>query len=200
MANQFRFFIGKNKEELDKTIPVIDDQMLMTVEPKNIYQDLNGERIKIEFNGDWNENDPSSDSFIKNRTHYIDKDGKIVKLPKKFLPDGSEVYPDIFMDQSSAEQAAARAEDIGNDGAYHVGQLLLVFVNGVPQWFYITEKRTLGVIGSNVSDGDLNNFYIQKSEVVKQWDNVDIEQYDLPISYGTVREVVGEIETVLKTV
>lgn len=36
---------------------------------------------------DWNENDPNSKNYVKNRTHYTKKDGTVVKLPKLYIPD-----------------------------------------------------------------------------------------------------------------
>lgn len=42
------------------------------------------------FRGNWNQNDPTADNYIENRTHYIDDKGNVHKLDKKFIdmPDG----------------------------------------------------------------------------------------------------------------
>lgn len=51
------------------------------------------------FRGNWNQNDPTADDYIKNRTHYVDNDGNVHKLDKKFIdmPDGivteESLYP-----------------------------------------------------------------------------------------------------------
>jgi hypothetical protein len=37
---------------------------------------------------DWNETDEEAKSFIKNKTHYIDKNGNIHRLDSKFMPSG----------------------------------------------------------------------------------------------------------------
>jgi hypothetical protein len=34
---------------------------------------------------DWNENDSSKNSYIKNRTHWEEQDGTVHKLDKKYL-------------------------------------------------------------------------------------------------------------------
>jgi hypothetical protein len=53
------------------------------------------------FRGNWNQNDPSADDYIKNRTHWVDDDGTVHKLDKKFIdvdmPDNviteDSIYP-----------------------------------------------------------------------------------------------------------
>lgn len=37
---------------------------------------------------DWNENDPDSSSYIKNKTHYTDANGTVYRLDSKYMPLG----------------------------------------------------------------------------------------------------------------
>lgn len=48
------------------------------------------------FRGNWNQNDPSADDYIKNRTHWVDDDGTVHKLDKKFV----DVPDDIVTEDS----------------------------------------------------------------------------------------------------
>lgn len=53
------------------------------------------------FKGDWNENDPSSPNYVKNRTHWVDGD-KVHKLDEKFIPDTIARVEDIPTDTGGA--------------------------------------------------------------------------------------------------
>ena len=44
------------------------------------------QRVK-KYRGNWDQNDPSADDYIKNRPFYTDETNHVVKLDKKYLPD-----------------------------------------------------------------------------------------------------------------
>lgn len=201
MVNQFKFFVGSSKQDLDENVAESKGQMLMTTDTSDIYYDSANGRNQISFFGDWNVNDKTSHYYIQNRTHYVDENGNVVPIPKKFLPAG-KALPDIFFSDGEAIEAIQHANDMSVDGSdYYIGQLLLVFdVEGNPQWKYVTKDKTLGVLGSGANIDSLVNVFVMKEEVVTDWYNVTQDQYDSPVSYGAVRQVIGEIENVLKTV
>lgn len=98
MANQFRFFVGKSKEILNtEKYPIVDGQMFKDQDSGELYEDVNGERKLLSFQGDWGENDEKSSGYIKNRTHYQNGD-ELVKLDVKFLPDSVLTEDEVVTD------------------------------------------------------------------------------------------------------
>lgn len=56
---------------------------------KTFYNAL---KIKLKnHRGNWNQNDPTADDYIKNRTHWVDDDGTVHTLDEKYLPDMSSM-------------------------------------------------------------------------------------------------------------
>ena len=45
---------------------------------------------------DWNENDETSLSYVKNRTHYETEDGTVYQLDEKFIPTFTVEYIDVL--------------------------------------------------------------------------------------------------------
>ena len=76
----------------------------------DVYDQLMERMSQLEA-PDWNQNDPTAKDYVKNRTHWVDDDGTVHKLDKKFLPDSSAVS---FAAQTltDAQKAQAR-ENIG---------------------------------------------------------------------------------------
>lgn len=205
MANQFRFFIGKNKEEIDQ-IKIKTGQMFKTADGI-FYEDISdSERIKLEFTGggDWNQNDPNGMGYIKNRTHwYSDASNKTVgkRLPVEFLPEGAKVYPLYFTNLTDAYNASVDA-NINPNSEYSIGQLVFVFDASQPNptsWYYINNNTGLTLLGNNPGSNDLSQ-YIKKDDIVTNWydSRLTDKDNDRPISYGAVKEVVGDIEHVLR--
>lgn len=62
---------------------------------KTLYNALL-QRMK-KYRGNWEQNDPTAEDYIKNRPFYTDDNGKIIKLDKKFidLPDGIITEDDL---------------------------------------------------------------------------------------------------------
>ena len=60
--------------------------MLTTREVIKTFYNALLQRLK-KHRGDWNQNDPSADDYIKNRPFYTDETKKVVKLDKKYLPN-----------------------------------------------------------------------------------------------------------------
>lgn len=52
---------------------------------KTLYNALI-QRMK-KYRGNWEQNDPTADDYIKNRPFYMDETDKVVKIDKKYLPD-----------------------------------------------------------------------------------------------------------------
>lgn len=76
----------------------------------DVYDQLMERMAQLETS-DWNQNDPTSKDYIKNRTHWVDDDGTVHKLDEKFLPDSSAVS---FAAQSLTDSQKAQArENIG---------------------------------------------------------------------------------------
>ena len=76
----------------------------------DLYQKLIGE-FSDKVQPDWGQNDSTAKDYVKNRTHWVDDDGTVHKLDKKFLPDSSAVS---FAAQTltDAQKSQAR-ENIG---------------------------------------------------------------------------------------
>ena len=77
--------------------------MLTTREVIKTFYNALIQRLK-KHRGDWNQNDPSADDYIKNRPFYTDETKKVVKLDKKYLPD-------IIATKSEVETAKTTAND-----------------------------------------------------------------------------------------
>ena len=60
--------------------------MLTTREVIKTFYNALLQRLK-KHRGDWNQNDPTADDYIKNRPFYTDETKKVVKLDKKYLPN-----------------------------------------------------------------------------------------------------------------
>lgn len=62
---------------------------------KTLYNAFN-QKLK-NHRGNWEQNDPTAEDYIKNRPFYTDDNGKIIKLDKKFidLPDGIITEDDL---------------------------------------------------------------------------------------------------------
>ena len=60
--------------------------MLTTREVIKTFYNALLQRLK-KHRGDWNQNNPTADDYIKNRPFYTDDTKKIVKLDRKYLPD-----------------------------------------------------------------------------------------------------------------
>lgn len=60
--------------------------MLTTREVIKTFYNALLQRLK-KHRGDWNQNDPTADDYIKNRPFYTDDTKKVIKLDKKYLPD-----------------------------------------------------------------------------------------------------------------
>ena len=62
---------------------------------KTLYNALL-QRMK-KYRGNWEQNDPTAEDYIKNRPFYTDDNGKVIKLDKKFidLPDGIITEDDL---------------------------------------------------------------------------------------------------------
>ena len=60
--------------------------MLTTREVIKTFYNALLQRLK-KHRGDWNQNDPTADDYIKNRPFYTDDTKKVIKLDRKYLPD-----------------------------------------------------------------------------------------------------------------
>lgn len=200
-VNQLKLFVGEEQDIVSDTyVNVKDGQFLIANDTGDIFKDINGNRIRIAFHGDWNENDSASSTYINNRTHYRyqDENGdiQVKKLDVDFLPDGADA---VVLTYEDARNAAANATPYGNsESQYHIGQMILVVDKTPIQWYYITETNQLGKIAGAVEDLDLSSL-IKKTEVIQDWGNSLNLNETLPISYGAVHEIVGDIYTELSS-
>ena len=197
-VNQLKLFVGEEQDIVsDAYVNVKDGQFLIANDTGDIFKDINGNRIRIAFHGDWNENDSASSTYINNRTHYRyqDENGdiQVKKLDVDFLPDGADA---VVLTYEEACAAAESAEPYGSDSQYHIGQMILVIDKTPIQWYYITESKQLGKIAGAAEDFDLSNL-VKKTEVIQDWNNSQNLDETLPISYGAVHEIVGDIYTEL---
>ena len=79
----------------------------------NIVRNLVNSRIKRSV-ADWNQNDPNSDNYVKNRTHWVDENGEVHKLETKFLelPKNLATTEEV---SEFKEEVRVSFEEVGTD-------------------------------------------------------------------------------------
>ena len=87
--------------------------MLTTREVIKTFYNALLQRLK-KHRGDWNQNDPSADDYIKNRPFYTDETKKVIKLDKKYLPDIVATKSEVETAQSTANNAENTANNAEN--------------------------------------------------------------------------------------
>lgn len=105
--------------------------------------------------------------------------------PTSAFPLDARCY---FTSLTEAAAAAATAEEAGSTNSiYFIGEMLMVYENGLVTWYYIKPDKTLGQFGAS--------------------EQVDIEVVDAmiegnmnPITSNAVYKVVGNIHEVLLTI
>ena len=100
----------------------------------NVIQKWTSKKIKSSV-ADWNQNDPNSDSYVKNRTHWVDENGEVHKLETKFLElpknlatteEVSEFKEEVRV---SFEEVSTDIEELESDSADMSGKLLTYVTN-----------------------------------------------------------------------
>ncbi len=84
--------------------------MLTTREVIKTFYNALLQRLK-KHRGDWNQNDPSADDYIKNRPFYTDDTKKVIKLDKKYLPDIVATKSEVETVKTAADNAQTTAND-----------------------------------------------------------------------------------------
>lgn len=82
--------------------------MLTTREVIKTFYNALLQRLK-KHRGDWNQNDPSADDYIKNRPFYTDDTKKVIKLDKKYLPDIAATKSEVETVKTAADNAQTTA-------------------------------------------------------------------------------------------
>ena len=84
--------------------------MLTTREVIKTFYNALLQRLK-KHRGDWNQNDPTADDYIRNRPFYTDDTKKVVKLDKKYLPDIVATKSEVKTVKTAADNAQTTAND-----------------------------------------------------------------------------------------
>lgn len=119
-------------EKLIKRISTVDGECQIDYESLANLPDLSAVGVQ----SDWSETNEESKSYIKNRTHYVDKNGNVHRLDAKFMPNG--VITNITINKTSEgyevnliSNNGTRTLDLKNGAVPSIGDNGNWFIDGI---------------------------------------------------------------------